>query len=1062
MKYKDLDFVGLSKILRAHATQILPPGMRELKNVYASRSDNSVSLRPNLAQTEYSMPTLTDEGLQGGNYPEFLTGLYRVLDIDAYLYFSNVGPFAFENDERTELSTVYKEGTVTTTGTNVIVNGDNTEWLENIWPGCLIIIDGVTGYFQISRVESNTYLITSQTIPAVTDAQYRVLRTHPMSNGEWPMQFEKLGDLLVYNPANPTLPTDRTKISGPFYSDIGKADFFGVWKEFEPEIELPPADFRVVSAMSHVQAGGNYRAQLNYIEPLILAGARGLFVSCEQWLGDWDSENSTWKQIKEDWSIGSFMPTSYYSGGKGLYPGGNGWPTVDILHMIPYGSDSAVVGIDWSQLSSATLALADGSRVQIDLGTPIVTRTLEERLTLGPWMPDKIWPPVKTIAGPCYGIFNGYLFGDAGQYAQVITDPVFFPTRAAVNNVCQGEYHLRGLTAMVVGGVDEYGALIYNGTGSERAYYAGENALYDVTYMMAQDHGVSGIGTYVAVGENSTILYSDDGGLFWDEVVQSIGDLDFRCVFSDVQGWCAVAGGDSGLCMTTIDGETWEDITVTDKNIIDMSYDQVRGEFVLLIEGVEDPVRMKRRMRYGTGGQVTAKRMGIISTRLEDRVLAVIWDGTQFIAAGNWIWTSPTGETWTKSTYPGSPAADKTIINGDIFCLAHNGSGVVIGGGANGRIMRSADSGATWSEIVAANTANSEITSVIWDDYSFFCCRDDVILKSTDNGASWAEDATFPTGENPVVLAYAGPYLPSTTNASIGEQTIGFSDGNIHVICQNGNWYVNQNDNGPLPTYLDDWFLWEEGVTQQGYDPDGTWPYKKFTPGGFVAARSYFRCAATSATSDLQEFWCMSLWGGPGTYVQHKHMDRQGDSFVPIQEPGVFRSRDRVATDPENAPTKSVYNNLLIHNEIEEKTMATPILFWVHSNKLLISTDAGQTWSKGYPIIIPTRNGVYDDPVSDAVPDGLGAGGFWGPQATRRSGSLGYYALVSDGADVFMASGYGPEGVVFLNLTWDGLRAVFFDPDEIPAGPDTVPELKKVVSTSGEKFVFTFYDVTVS
>ena len=74
-KYQPIDFVGLTKVLRAHATQISPPGMYELKNVYISRSDNSATLRPNFLREETGMVSPELLGRPATHYPllRFLT-----------------------------------------------------------------------------------------------------------------------------------------------------------------------------------------------------------------------------------------------------------------------------------------------------------------------------------------------------------------------------------------------------------------------------------------------------------------------------------------------------------------------------------------------------------------------------------------------------------------------------------------------------------------------------------------------------------------------------------------------------------------------------------------------------------------------------------------------------------------------------------------------------------------------------------------------------------------------------------------------------------------------------
>ena len=105
-------------------------------------------------------------------------------------------------------------------------------------------------------------------------------------------------------------------------------------------------------------------------------------------------------------------------------------------------------------------------------------------------------------------------------------------------------------------------------------------------------------------------------------------------------------------------------------------------------------------------------------------------------------------------------------------------------------------------------------------------------------------------------------------------------------------------------------------------------------------------------------------------------------------------------------------------------------------------------------MMIPVKNGVYATPQTNQAIAGEKVGGFEG---VNFDIGLSMSAMVSNGTDVFCATPFSLEGVVFVNLTWDGLKAEFFDRDEI----EPIPE-KEVKSTAGEGIVFTAFNATVT
>jgi photosystem II stability/assembly factor-like uncharacterized protein len=1056
MRYKDLDLAGISKILRAHATQIVPPGMRELKNLYLSRSDNAITLRPDFLQENTGVIALSAD-LAVSALEEFVTGTYYILDYDAYMYFSNLAPFSFENESRSNLSTIYDDGTITTDGRRPVVMGTNTKWHQQVWAGCWIRERNTDPWYLVISVKADNYIVTNPAMPELDGAEYQILRTHPASNGVWPMQFERMGDLLVYNPANPSLPVDRESISGPFYSDIGKADVFGVWKEFTPEIEAVQVEAKVVWA-GELEFPEFPAPPLNFCLPLYLAGTVGGIASNDQWVGDYNSSDPEWIKILDKYE---------YLGehGRVVYPKGNGYPIPQDIVLLPIGSDSEVVGIEYTGFG-----LRDGSVSVIATpeGSTVEGRTDEELANGGPYLPSVILGTRYLIDPPAFGAHEEHSWGANGQIGYygggdvttLVTTNIYAKTRVELYDPGAVTGLPPGVYSMFVGGVDEFGPTILIGNATPfdpmvRLYTtAAETDLYDVAYMHAMDEGPHGLGRIIAVGAYGTIIYSDDGGLNWWSD-HHYGDSSptqrhLRKITADLRGSCAMAVGDGGTCLVTIDGENWEQLTVTGKDIIGLSYNDQRGEFVMLESGGSDPIRIKRRMRFGSGANIPLKKVGTIDSDLGAKVFAIIHDGSQFIAAGTSVWTSPDGVTWTDRA--------PTFGTGKIACLAHNGSGTVVGVGNFGFIATSADSGATWTVIHPVTTnpdIDGHIMSVIYAGaLGFYCCGDKVLLNSAD-GITWAVDATFDFNEKPRFMIYNGADGINPINA----REYGFINGKVHIICQSGAIFLNDDSA---------WGRWEDSLWADPESFTGADYFNKvkLNPASFVGTRSGIRCLANDIGRERQKLFSLGVFGQREFQVEHEHLAGfySASEWIERQEPGVLRvlkGGDGSARDFYGYPP--FFNSLLVMDQREEKSFATPIILWLRNPaSLMVSTDGGQTWSKNYPLVIPSKNNQYVEPVTNQPASGITPGYWTMPEFGLENAAT--MPMVTDGTDAFLVSrddGVG-GGVALFSISWDGLACSWGDPDEAQPGATVIQPIEYPETTALDSITVVGYTAGVS
>lgn len=126
------------------------------------------------------------------------------------------------------------------------------------------------------------------------------------------------------------------------------------------------------------------------------------------------------------------------------------------------------------------------------------------------------------------------------------------------------------------------------------------------------------------------------------------------------------------------------------------------------------------------------------------------------------------GVTWTKPTGAGLP------VNPFALCLAVDptNSLVVYAGFNNGGLFKTADGGANWSAVSAANLGFSGVFTIVFDPVTpstIYVGSGSGALKSTDSGSTWTQINNFGIPNTPNVRTFAiDPTSPSTVYAGLG------------------------------------------------------------------------------------------------------------------------------------------------------------------------------------------------------------------------------------------------------------------------------------------------------
>lgn len=223
--------------------------------------------------------------------------------------------------------------------------------------------------------------------------------------------------------------------------------------------------------------------------------------------------------------------------------------------------------------------------------------------------------------------------------------------------------------------------------------------------------------TFIMVGSSGTILSSADGNR-WTSIDSGISGYLLDVLWN---GEKFIAVGKSGLMIVSSDGMKWSQIPLaTNKDI----YKIISNGKILL--GV------------GNSGVVIKSTDGLtwdVGSVKEDRYISftdVIWNGTQFIAAG----TSRIGKPYglIATSFDGTDWIIKRVENSfEFYSIAWDGSKYIVAGD---RLYTSKDTD-TWENL--SQTAMNDFSSIVWNGKMFVAVGLDSfgMILSSEDGTNW-------------------------------------------------------------------------------------------------------------------------------------------------------------------------------------------------------------------------------------------------------------------------------------------------------------------------------------
>jgi len=232
--YKYLSLAAAKLVGRRHERDVAPPGLRELKNAFVSRSDSAITCRPDfdpISESLLSVRPTFEWASPEDDYLNSVAGLYGTSD---NVWFSRLSPITWDGSSSSIACSTYSTGTVTASSGQKTITGSGTTWRQNVWVGCFIALtgSGSTKYYQIDSIVSDTELtVTDNLTDAESGASYSIYRTHQLDFANYKLNIQPFTTGVIYSCPSVTMPIDAKKICGPFYASVVETSVDDVFVE---------------------------------------------------------------------------------------------------------------------------------------------------------------------------------------------------------------------------------------------------------------------------------------------------------------------------------------------------------------------------------------------------------------------------------------------------------------------------------------------------------------------------------------------------------------------------------------------------------------------------------------------------------------------------------------------------------------------------------------------------------------------------------------------------------------------------------------------------------------
>lgn len=289
-------------------------------------------------------------------------------------------------------------------------------------------------------------------------------------------------------------------------------------------------------------------------------------------------------------------------------------------------------------------------------------------------------------------------------------------------------------------------------------------------------------GVALAVGNNGAIFRSSDRGQTWSRVVQL--DAPYYVLY-DVRflsDTVAVAvGGDGQFVRSTDAGLTWQ--TVSESTRLTDALNALPRDLHFGSPTVGLLVGQAGVLRTADGGQSWASLPAfdgklVVGAAFADASTVVVLKRSD---------SSTSGEDFDLQRSTDGGLSFTPVAGAQVQSLRFNGAGVGLAVGRQGAVWRSADRGATWTQVRPNNFSEVPLWQVRWADNSTaFATSERQLLRSADGGQTWSPVA-LPTGAVITTVAFRS----STQGLGLGYNTADLNTPLLYVTGDGGvSWSV--------------------------------------------------------------------------------------------------------------------------------------------------------------------------------------------------------------------------------------------------------------------------------
>ncbi|MBC2601406.1 hypothetical protein [Puniceicoccus vermicola] len=230
---------------------------------------------------------------------------------------------------------------------------------------------------------------------------------------------------------------------------------------------------------------------------------------------------------------------------------------------------------------------------------------------------------------------------------------------------------------------------------------------------------VDSLGQYVAVGGASTILRSDDS-IRWvtpSEIPELPGQVDLNAVTTYDNGFAAV--GSFGTILLSEDGDVWQS---AEPPLLKQLNGIASGNGNLVAVGDEATILFNA----GASVWTVEDADGVVAD-----LNSIFFADAQFMAVGDQgvVLTSPDGKTWTAQT---------SGISEDLWAIGYGdltAGGYWTAAGESGAIYVSVDEGVSWT--ARASGTSADLRTVSFGQNNFITTGADGVVLSSNNSSDW-------------------------------------------------------------------------------------------------------------------------------------------------------------------------------------------------------------------------------------------------------------------------------------------------------------------------------------